>query len=112
LHKPALSADKNFFGAKGDFVMKNFAAFTLIFSLGAASTPVLAEKTTNTQPTLAMASSAGPVKMTDDQLDNITAGDNICVVCANANVQAQILTNKSTQQTGNQNIQNNGQRGN
>ena len=41
-------------------------------------------------------------QMTEDQLAASEGGDNICVVCANANVQAQILTDKSTQQTGNQ----------
>jgi hypothetical protein len=42
------------------------------------------------------------VQLTDTELSSVEGADNICVVCANANVQAQILTNKSTQQTGNQ----------
>lgn len=51
---------------------------------------------------LPTAESTPLTQMTDDQLAAIEGGDNICVVCANANVQAQILTDKSTQQTGNQ----------
>jgi len=42
------------------------------------------------------------VQLTDTELSKVQGADNICVVCANANVQAQILTNKSVQQTGNQ----------
>jgi hypothetical protein len=38
--------------------------------------------------------------LTDKQLAAIEGQDNVCVVCANANVLAQVLTNKSTQQTG------------
>jgi hypothetical protein len=51
---------------------------------------------------LPTAESTALTQMTDDQLVAIEGADNICVVCANANVQAQILTDKSTQQTGNQ----------
>jgi hypothetical protein len=42
------------------------------------------------------------VQLTDTELSKVQGADNICVVCANANVQAQVLTTKSTQQTGNQ----------
>jgi hypothetical protein len=78
--------------------MKKLAVFTLALGLGASSVPAFAQadKADNKIADKKL------VKMTDDQLDKVTAGDNICVVCANANVQAQILTNKSVQQTGNQ----------
>ena len=86
--------------------MKKLAVFTLALTLGASSVPVFAEadKADNKVADKKL------VKMTDDQLDKVTAGDNVCVVCANANVLAQVLTNRSNQQTGNQNNQN--QRGN
>jgi len=76
----------------------------LVVPAMAADTPSIGEKQ-DTFYALSKLSTAEPTtltQMTDDQLAAIEGQDNICVVCANANVQAQILTNKSTQQTGNQ----------
>jgi hypothetical protein len=47
-------------------------------------------------------------QLTDTELAKVQGADNVCVVCANANVLAQVLTNKSVQQTGPQQNQGGG----
>jgi hypothetical protein len=59
---------------KGGFMKKEFAALTLALGLGAATSPGLAEPTKTTDISFQAAASSGPVKMTDDQMDNVTAG--------------------------------------
>jgi hypothetical protein len=80
--------------------MRLFIASTAFVALAGFALPAMAENSAQfaALKNVQMKSQ----RMSDAQLSRIEGADNICVVCANANVQAQILTNKSTQQTGNQ----------
>jgi hypothetical protein len=54
--------------------MKKFAFLVLALSLGASTSAALAESVNPTDTDLRLAKSSGPVKMTDEQMDKITAG--------------------------------------
>jgi len=54
--------------------MKKFVALTLALSLGALASPVVADSVKKADGALASTESRGPVKMTDEQMDNVTAG--------------------------------------
>jgi hypothetical protein len=69
----------------GGFMKKRFAALTLALGVGAATSPGLAEPLKRTESRSPSVASA-PVKMTDEQMDKVTAGQrqegviNVCCV--------------------------------
>jgi hypothetical protein len=92
--------------------MKKFAALTLALGLGAATSPGLAETMKTNDIRLQAAISSGPVKMTDDQLDKVTAGqqeglinvdidvrDNEIVKDVNVAAQVAVVANVLTERT-------------
>jgi hypothetical protein len=54
--------------------MKKFLALALALSVGAAASPVMADPLKKADGAFASTASRGPVKMTDEQMDNVTAG--------------------------------------
>jgi hypothetical protein len=82
--------------------MRVMTASTVFIALAGLTLPAMAAESSQFLALKNVPVKAQQAKLTDTELSRVEGGDNICVVCANANVQAQILTNKSTQQTGNQ----------
>jgi hypothetical protein len=82
--------------------MKLMITSTAFVALAGLTLPAMAAETSQFVALKNVPVKAQQVQLSDTELSRVEGADNICVVCANANVQAQILTNRSTQQTGNQ----------
>jgi hypothetical protein len=87
--------------------------FAMIAAMSLAAVPAMAAESsflalTKVQDKSPVHSKQSVVQLTDTELARVQGADNVCVVCANANVLAQVLTNKSVQQTGPQQNQGGG----
>jgi hypothetical protein len=88
--------------------MKLMITSTAFVALAGLTLPAMAAENSQFLALKNVPVKAQQVQLSDTELSRVEGADNICVVCANANVQAQILTNRSTQQTGNQTNQRGG----